>query len=86
MMTLRRARHRVTALHRLLRRSHRVAVESIRCESDRENSYQDWSGEAHLDQIRREPSTSQVNGSAIVADRLCGVLESESEGICERRR
>ncbi len=63
MMTSRRARHRVTALHRLLRRRHRTAVERIRRESDPENNYQNWSGKAHLSQIRRAPSTSQAYGS-----------------------
>ena len=46
-VAVRRARHRVAALHRLFRRRRGAAVECISRESDCEHHDQNWLGKAH---------------------------------------
>jgi len=48
-MTMPHALHRLAALHRLLSRRPRSAIEGVSGESDRENSRKDVSRKSHLD-------------------------------------
>ena len=52
-MPMRRARHRVAAVHRLFGRCCRATVERIRRESDHQQCQQHWFCEAHFSQVRR---------------------------------
>ena len=53
MMRFGRARHRLAALHCLLRRSHRVTIENIRSQQKRRSHEQDDSYKSHPNQINR---------------------------------
>ncbi len=46
-MAVRRARHRIAALHRLFGRRRGAAVECIRCKSDYEHRQKNWSSKTH---------------------------------------
>ena len=46
-MTVRRARHRIAALHRLLRRRRSAAVKCVRRESDGKHRQKNWLSKMH---------------------------------------
>jgi hypothetical protein len=60
MMTFRGARHRVAALHRLLRSCHLTTVEGIRRENEPKQSYQRRTRKTHPKQVRRVTWASQA--------------------------
>src|SRR5438034_4426222 len=77
-MPMRRARHRVAAVHRLFGRCCRATVERIRRESDHQQCQQHWFCEAHFSQVRR----IQRPGQAKRSEEHTSELQSHSDLVC----
>ena len=60
MVTVRRAMHRLAALHGLFGRSHGRAVKRVDRESDRDQRRKKCPSKTHFNQVRRPPGRSQA--------------------------
>jgi hypothetical protein len=79
MMTLRRARHRVAALHRLFRRRHAAAVKRIRHQSEGEHRHKDRPAVSHRHQSRPHYKPSQA-GQAQTPPLRCAFQDALEQG------